>query len=143
MAQRVTIDVIARHIQANPDSSNEEISESIYIASSSLHLYLTEMINAGILTRRRDKRMYRYTIVPGMYVERDNRPAETDESVSRAKAAEALAMDLKERGLFRRAATVLTEVIGMMRTEREVQRVSALRHDCLACAKRLPQGLTQ
>lgn len=107
---------------------------------SGVYLHLNTLFNAGILTRRRDCRKYRYSVVPGMYIESDKAHIPTKKPIPRAEKIESLAMELIKRGLHRRAATVLTEAIGLVITEREVQRVSRLRHQCLMTAKRQHHG---
>ncbi|WP_320734048.1 helix-turn-helix domain-containing protein [Enterobacter kobei] len=131
---------VASYIKANPDSSNSEICEALFMDPSGVYLHLNTLFNAGILTRRRDCRKYRYSVVPGMYIESDKAHIPTKKSIPRAEEIESLAMELIERGLHRRAATVLTEAIGLVKTEREVQRVSRLRHQCLMSAKRQHHG---
>ncbi|MCE1610326.1 winged helix-turn-helix transcriptional regulator [Enterobacter ludwigii] len=131
---------IASYISANPDSSNAEICEALFMDPSGVYPHLNALFSAGILTRRRDCRKYRYSVAPGMYIESDTNRIPTKKPVLRAEEIESLANKLIERGLHRRAATVLTEALGLVKTEREVQRVSRLRTQCLITAKRQYQG---
>lgn len=38
---------------------------------SGVYPHLNALFSAGVLTRRRDCRKYRYSVVPGMYIESD------------------------------------------------------------------------
>lgn len=105
------------------------------------HFHLNALVKDGVLTRRRDRRMYRYSMVSGNCIAPSDEGDAVESATTKADQAEKVARSLAEKGLYRRAATVLTEVIGMLKTEREVQRVSRIRHQCLMSAKRQNQGV--
>jgi len=136
MARRPTREIIADFIKQNPDVSMDEIFDAMFLDSTHLHAYIHELIDLGIVERRRTGRGYRYSIADGVDIESIYTDPHIQRDRDAAMQAEHLAQQLIERGLLRRAATVLTDAMGLLATASEVHRIARLRHKCLMQARR-------
>jgi hypothetical protein len=130
--------LIVGFVKSNQDSTASEICEKLIIDTSLAHLHLTTLVNDGILSREKHGRQYVYMVCPGIYVEAQYVP-ELHAGDSKIAAGEAKASALLERGLPRRAATVLAELLALAKSEGEARRIIMFRKKCLLTAKQQRQ----
>ncbi|WP_213322396.1 hypothetical protein [Klebsiella aerogenes] len=128
-------ELIVGFIHANPNSNIHDICESVFIDHSNAYGYLASLVKEKMLVSKRCGRENKYQVNPAVYVESKYSSQYLPADAEKVKNAELKASELMANGLPRRAATVLTEAIGMVGTESDVRRIARMREECLKSAK--------
>ncbi|MBZ7262449.1 PerC family transcriptional regulator [Klebsiella oxytoca] len=133
-------ELIVGFVQANPGSNIHDICEAIYLDHSCAYGHLASLIKSKILISHRSGRENKYQASPGILLENPYEKKYRCTNSEKVKHAEKQAAVLAEKGFHRRAATLLTEVIGLVNTESDVRRIASIRTMYLKNARRTVTG---
>lgn len=101
---------------------------------------LRELSDEGVIIRLRDSVQYTYRAVSHADIPDVILPCMVEKSaLVRMQAAEQKAKELEDRGLWRRAAAVYSDMFGIAGSAVEVARIAKCRNDCLRQAGRVLQ----
>jgi len=131
------IDQVAVVVRHTPGCVLQDVCEALDITSSSAGNFLRKLTNCGTVIREHNGTQYTYTAAPGADIPDVVLPFMLDKpDTARIESAERIALELESRGLFRRAATVYTDILGLACNAREVLRIVERRDACLRIARR-------
>ena len=127
-------------VDRTPDCVLQDICEALDLPSSSAGNHLRQLYYAGKLGRINNGTQYVYRVRAGVEIPDvelpDMAPRSAPENLQEVKEAMAKAKALESKGLWRRAATAYTSIMGMTSTSNELWKVAILRRHCLSKAAR-------
>lgn len=127
-------------VDRTPDCVLQDVCEVLDLQSSTAGAILRKLSETGKLTRFHNGSQYVYLVTPGVEVSDvvlpELAPRAKSVDVQQVKTAVVLAKELEEKKLWRRAATVYTNILGMTATANELWRIARLRSRCLRNARR-------
>lgn len=127
-------------VDRTPDCVLQDICEALDLPSSSAGNHLRQLYYAGKLGRINNGTQYVYRVRAGVEVPDvelpDMAPRSAPENRQEVREAMAKAKALESKGLWRRAATAYTSIMGMTGTSNELWSVARLRTRCLRNAQR-------
>lgn len=120
-----------------PNCAVGDVSEALDLASGTAGRLLRELSDEGVIIRSRDSVQYTYRAVPHADIPDVVIPCMVEKSDPvRMQAAEQKAKALEDKGLWRRAAAVYSEMFGIAGSAVEVARIAKRRKNCLRLAGR-------
>jgi predicted transcriptional regulator len=127
-------------VDRTPDCVLQDICEALDLPSSSAGNHLRQLYYAGKLGRLNNGTQYVYRVRAGIEVPDvelpDMAPRSAPENQQEVREAMAKAKALESKGLWRRAATAYTSIMGMASTSNELWVIARLRTRCLRNAQR-------
>lgn len=127
-------------VDRTPDCVLQDVCEVLDLQSSTAGAILRKLSETRKLTRFHNGSQYVYLVTPGVEVPDvvlpELAPRAKSVDVQQVKTAVVLAKELEEKKLWRRAATVYTNILGMTATANELWRIARLRSRCLRNARR-------
>jgi len=127
-------------VDRTPDCVLQDICEALDLPSSSAGNHLRQLYYAGKLGRLNNGTQYVYRVRAGIEVPDvelpDMAPRSAPENQQEVREAMAKAKALESKGLWRRAATAYTSIMGMASTSNELWGIARLRNRCLRNAQR-------
>lgn len=134
------LDQVAIAVRHMPGCVLHDICDALDMSSSTAGNLLRALNNRGILLREHNGTQYQYTAAPGADIPDVQLPFMLEPVVridpAKLLAAEAVARELENRKLWRRAATAYTNVLALATSASEVYRIAQRRSECLKVAKR-------
>lgn len=128
---------VAIFVRYQPNCAVGDVSEALDIAGGTAGRLVRELSDEGVIIRLRDSVQYTYRAVPHADIPDVSLPCMVEKSDPvRMQAAEQKAKALEEKGLWRRAAAVYSEMFGMAGSAVEVAHIAKRRKDCLRQAGR-------
>lgn len=128
---------VAVFVRYQPNCAVGDVSEALDMAGGTAGRLLRELSDEGMIIRLRDRVQYTYRAVPHADIPDVILPCMVKKSDPvRMQAAEQKAMELEDKGLWRRAAAVYSEMFGIAGIAVEVARIAKRRKDCLHQAGR-------
>lgn len=122
-----------------PDCVLQDICEALDLPSSSAGNHLRQLYYAGKLGRINNGTQYGYRVRAGVEIPDvelpDMAPRSAPENLQEVQEAMAKAKALERKGLWRRAATAYTSIMGMTSTSSELWGIARLRTRCLRNAR--------
>lgn len=129
---------VAVFVRYQPNCAVGDVSEALDMAGGTAGRLLRELSDEGVIIRLRDSVLYTYRAVPHADISDVILPCMVEKSDPvRMQAAEQKAKELEERGLWRRAAAVYSDMFGIAGSAIEVARIAKRRKDCLRQAGRV------
>ncbi|MGT1785205.1 PerC family transcriptional regulator [Enterobacter hormaechei subsp. xiangfangensis] len=129
---------VAVFVRYQPNCAVGDVSEALDMAGGTAGRLLRELSDEGVIVRLRDSVQYTYRSVPHADIPDVILPRMVEKSDPvRMRAAEQKAKELEERGLWRRAAAVYSDMFGIAGSAVEVARIAKRRKDCLRLAGRV------
>lgn len=114
-----------------PNCAVGDVSEALDMAGGTAGRLLRELSDEGVFIRSRDNVQYTYSAVPHADIPDVILPCMVEKSDPvMMQAAEQKAKALEEKGLWRRAAAVYSEMFGIAGSAVEVARIVRRRKDC-------------
>lgn len=127
-------------VDRTPDCVLQDICEALDLPSSSAGNHLRQLYYAGKLGRINNGTQYVYRVRAGVEIPDvelpDMAPRSAPENQQEVQDAMAKAKALENKGLWRRAATAYTSIMGMASTSNELWGIARLRNRCLRNAQR-------
>lgn len=127
-------------VDRTPECILQDVCEVLDLQSSTAGAILRKLTESGKLTRFHNGTQYVYRVTPGVDVPDvvlpELAPRSEKSDVQKVKTAVVLAKELEEKKLWRRAATVYTNILGMTATANELWLFARLRSRCLRNARR-------
>lgn len=131
------IDQVALVVRHTPGCVLQDICEALDITSSSAANLLRKLATSGRVNRDHNGTQYTYTVAPGADIPDVMLPYMLEkQDPEQLQIAERIAKELESRGLWRRAATVYTDILSLAANSREVLRIAQRRDACLRTARR-------
>ena len=131
------IDQVAVVVRHTPGCVLQDICEALDITSSSAGNLLRKLATSGRVIRDHNGTQYTYTVAPGADIPDVVLPYMLEkQDPEQLQNAERIAKELESRGLWRRAATVYTDILSLAANSREVLRIAQRRDACLRTALR-------
>lgn len=128
---------VAVFVRYQPNCAVGDVSKALDMAGGTAGRLLRELSDEGVIIRLRDSVQYTYRAVPHVDIPDVILPCMGEKSdLVRMQAAEHKAKALEEKGLWRRAAAVYSEMFGIAGNAVEVARIAKRRKDCLRLAGR-------
>ncbi|WP_395314303.1 PerC family transcriptional regulator [Enterobacter sp. ECC-249] len=128
---------VAVFVRYQPNCAVGDVSDALDLAGGAAGRLLRELSDEGVIIRSRDSVQNTYRAVPHADIPNVILPCMVEKSDPvRMQAAEQKAKELEERGLWRRAAAVYSEMFGIAGSAVEVARIAKRRKDCLRQAGR-------
>lgn len=129
---------VAVFVRYQPNCAVGDVSEALDMAGGTAGRLLRELSDEGVIVRLRDSVQYTYRSVPHADIPDVILPCMVEKSDPvRMRAAEQKAQELEERGLWRRAAAVYSDMFGIAGSAVEVARIAKRRKDRLRLAGRV------
>lgn len=129
---------VAVFVRYQPNCAVGDVSEALDMAGGTAGRLLRELSDEGVIIRLRDSVQYTYRAVPHADIPDVILPCMVEKSDPvRMQAAEQKAKELEDRGLWRRAAAVYSDMFGIAGSAVEVARIAKRRKDCLRQAGRV------
>lgn len=129
---------VAVFVRYQPNCAVGDVSEALDMAGGTAGRLLRELSDEGVIIRLRNSVQYTYRAVPHADIPDVILPCMVEKSDPvRMQAAEQKAKELEERGLWRRAAAVYSDMFGIAGSAVEVARIAKRRKDCLRQAGRV------
>ncbi|RKR64988.1 PerC transcriptional activator [Yokenella regensburgei] len=126
------IDQVAVVVRHTPGCVLQDICEALDITSSSAGNLLRKLATSGRVIRNHNGTQYTYTVAPGANIPDVVLPYMLEkQDPEQLQNAERIAKELESRGLWRRAATVYTDILSLAANSLEVQRIVQRREECL------------
>ncbi|OXL33921.1 hypothetical protein CA284_21780 [Enterobacter mori] len=123
---------VAVFLRYQPNSALADVSEALDLAGGTAGRLLRELSDEGVIVRSHDSVHYTYRAVPHADIPDVILPCMVEKSDPvRMQAAEQKAKALEEKGLWRRAAAVYSEMFSIAGSAVEVARIAKRRKDCL------------
>lgn len=123
---------VAVFVRYQPNCAVGDVSEALDLTGGKAGRLLCELSDEGVIIRSRDSVQYTYRALPHADIPDVILPCIVEKSDPvRMKAAEHKAKSLEEKGLWRRAAAVYSEMFGIAGNAVEVARIAKRRKDCL------------
>ncbi|VAF67060.1 Uncharacterised protein [Enterobacter hormaechei] len=133
LTQKETVAVFVRY---QPNCAVGDVSEALDLAGGTAGRLLRELSDEGVTIRSRDSVQYTYRAIPHADIPDVILPCMVEKSDPvRMQAAEQKAKALEEKGLWRRAAAVYSEMFGIAGSTVEVARIAKHRKRCLTQVK--------
>ncbi|MBM3071686.1 PerC family transcriptional regulator [Enterobacter sp. RHBSTW-00994] len=130
-------DQVAVFVRYQPNCAVGDVSEALDMSGATVGKLLRELSDEGVILRSRNSVQFIYTAVDGAPIPDVILPCMVEKSDPvLTQAAEAKAKALEEKGLWRRAAAVYSDMLGIACTAVEVSRIAKRRSECLRMAKR-------
>lgn len=127
-------------VDRTPECVLQDICEALDLPSSSAGNHLRQLYYAGKLGRVNNGTQYVYRVRAGVEIPDvelpDMAPRSAPENQQEVQEAMAKAKMLESKGLWRRAATAYTSIMGMTATSNELWSIARLRTRCLRNAQR-------
>ena len=127
-------------VNRTPECILQDVCEVLDLQSSTAGAILRKLTECGKLTRFHNGTQYVYRVTPGVdipdVVLPELAPRAEKSDVQKVKTAVVLAKVLEEKKLWRRAATVYTNILGMTSSANELWFFARLRSRCLRNARR-------
>lgn len=127
-------------VDRTPECVLQDICEALDLPSSSAGNHLRQLYYAGKLGRINNGTQYVYRVRAGVEIPDvelpDMAPRSAPENQREVQEAMAKAKALESKGLWRRAATAYTSIMGMAGTSNELWGIARLRTRCLRNAQR-------
>lgn len=127
-------------VDRTPDCVLQDICEALDLPSSSAGNHLRQLYYAGKLGRLNNGTQYVYRVRAGIKVLDvelpDMAPRSAPENQQEVREAMAKAKALESKGLWRRATTAYTSIMGMASTSNELWGIARLCNRCLRNAQR-------
>lgn len=134
LTQKDQVAVVVRHI---PGCVLRDVCEALDVPAGTAGRLLRALTVNGTITRSHNGTQYVYNAVPGAGIPEVTLPFMKEKSDPvKTRKAESIARNLESRGLWRRAATVYTDMLAIARNSVEVSRIAQRREECLRMAKR-------
>ena len=128
---------VAIFVRYQPNCAVGDICEALDMSSAASGKLLRELSNEGVLVRTRSGGQFTYSAAPDAVIPDVIRPCMVEKSDPiRMQSAEQNAKALEEKGLWRRAAAVYTDMFGIAGSAVEVARIAKRRKVCLRMAGR-------
>jgi DNA-binding transcriptional ArsR family regulator len=128
---------VAVFVRYQPNCAVGDVSEALDMAGGTAGSLLRKLSDEGVIIRLRDSVQYTYRAVPHADIPDVILPCMVEKSDPlRMQAAEHKAKALEEKGLWRRAAAVYSEMFGIAGNAVEIARIAKRRKDCLRLAGR-------
>ncbi|EPP5206746.1 PerC family transcriptional regulator [Enterobacter hormaechei] len=128
---------VAIFVRYQPNCAVGDICEALDMSSAASGKLLRELSNEGVLVRARSGGQFMYTAAPDAVIPDVILPCMVEKSDPvRMQSAEQKAKALEEKGLWRRAAAVYTDMFGIAGSAVEVARIAKRRKVCLRMAGR-------
>lgn len=122
-------------VDRTPDCVLQDICEALDLPSSSAGNHLRQLYYDGKLGRVNNGTQYVYRVRAGVEIPDvelpDMAPRSAPENQREVQEAMAKAKALESKGLWRRAATAYTSIMGMTSTSSELWGIARLRSRCL------------
>ncbi|WEE19120.1 PerC family transcriptional regulator [Citrobacter koseri] len=134
LSQKDQVAVVVRHI---PGCVLRDVCEALDIAAGTAGRFLRALTVSGTITRSHNGTQYVYDVEPGAVIPDVTLPFMEEKSDPvKTQAVESIARNLESRGLWRRAATVYTDMLAIASNSVEVARIAQRREECLRMARR-------
>ena len=128
---------VAVFVRYQPNCAVGDVSEALDMAGGTAGRLLRELSDEGVIIRLRDSVQYTYRAAPHADIPDVILPCMLEKSDPvRMQAAEQKAKELEQKGLWRRAAAVYSDMFGIAGSAVEVARIAKRRKDCLRQAER-------
>ncbi|MEV4978118.1 PerC family transcriptional regulator [Enterobacter ludwigii] len=128
---------VAVFVRYQPNCTVGDVSEALDLAGGTAGRLLRELSDEGVIIRSRDSVQYTYRALPHADIPDVIIPCMVEKSDPvRMQTAEQKAKALEDKGLWRRAAAVYSEMFGIAGSAVEVSRIAKRRKDCLHQARR-------
>jgi predicted transcriptional regulator len=129
---------VAVFVRYQPNCAVGDVSEALDMHGATAGKLLRELSDEGVLNRTRHSVQFTYSAAPDAEIPEVILPCMLEKSDPvRMQAAEQKAKELEEKGLWRRAAAVYTDMFGIAGSAVEVARIARRRKDCLRQAGRV------
>ena len=129
---------VAVFVHYQPNCAVGDVSGALDMAGGTAGRLLRELSDEGVIIRLRDSVQYTYRAVPHAEIPDVILPCMVEKSDPlRMQAAEQKAKELEERGLWRRAAEVYSDMFGIAGSVVEVARIAKRCKYCLRQAGRM------
>jgi predicted transcriptional regulator len=123
---------VAVFVRYQPNCAVGDVAEALDLAGGTAGRLLRELSDEGVIIRSRDSVQYTYRAVPHADITNIILPCMMEKSDPvRMQAAEQKAKALEEKGLWRRAAAVYSEMFEIAGRAIEVARIAKCRKVCL------------
>lgn len=133
ISQKDQVAIVVRHI---PGCVLRDVCEALDISSGTGGRYLRMLTENGTLIRSHNGTQYVYNVAPDARIPDMQLPFMEERcDPEEIQRAEKIAGELKNRGLWRRAATVYTGMLGIARNPVEVASIAEKRELCLRMAR--------
>lgn len=130
-------DQVAIFVRYRPNCDIRDVAEALDMASTTAGKHLRSLSVEGVLTRTHNGTQFCYAVAPGASIPDVVLPCMLQESDPvKILAAETKAKALEEKGLWRRASTVYSEMLDIACSSIEVARIAQRRDECLRMARR-------
>ncbi len=130
-------DLVAIFVRYQPNCDIKDVAEALDMASTTACKHLRALSNEGIIIRNHSGTQYSYTAEPSADIPDEVLPCmEQKSDPVKILAAETKAKELENRGFWRRAATVYTDLMAIACSSIEVARFAQCREKCLRQARR-------
>lgn len=130
-------DQVAIFVRYQPNCAVGDVSEALDMSGATAGKLLRELSDDGVITRSRNSVQYTYTAVPHANIPDVILPCMEEKcDPVKMQAAEQKAKALEEKGLWRRAAAVYSDMFGIACSAVEVARIAKRRKECLRQAGR-------
>lgn len=128
---------VAVFVRYQPNCTVGDVCEALDMTSAASGKLLRELSDGGVLIRSRSGGQYVYIAAPDAAIPDVTLPCMVEKSdPARMLSAEQKAKALEEKGLWRRAAAVYTDMFGIAGSAIEVARIAKRRKVCLRMAGR-------
>lgn len=122
-------------VDRTPDCVLQDVCEALEISSSSAGNHLRQLYYLGKLGRINNGTQFVYRVRTGVEIPDvelpEMAPCSAPENKKEVLEAMAKAKELERKGLWRRAATAYTSIMGMTSTSNELWGIAKLRTRCL------------
>ncbi|CAM8673373.1 PerC family transcriptional regulator [Leclercia sp. M-A074-M] len=130
-------DQVAIFVRYQPNCAVGDVSEALDMSGATAGKLLRELSDDGVITRSRNSVQYTYAAVPHLDIPDVILPCMEEKSDPiKMQAAEQKAKALEEKGLWRRAAAVYSDMFGIACSSVEVAWIAKRRKECLRQAGR-------
>lgn len=128
---------VAVFVRYQPNCAVGDVSEALDIHGATAGKLLRELSDEGVINRTRNSIQFTYSAAPDAEIPEVILPCMLEKSDPvRMQAAEQKAKELEEKGLWRRAAAVYTDMFGIAGSAVEVASIARRRKNCLRQAGR-------
>lgn len=128
---------VAVFVRYQPNCAVGDVSEALDMHGATAGKLLRELSDEGVINRTRNSIQFTYSAAHDAEIPEVILPCMLEKSDPvRMQAAEQKAKELEEKGLWRRAAAVYTDMFGIAGSAVEVARIARRRKDCLRQAGR-------
>lgn len=128
---------VAVFVRYQPNCAVGDVSEALDMHGATAGKLLRELSDEGVINRTRNSIQFTYSAAPDAEIPEVILPCMLEKSDPvRMQAAEQKAKELEEKGLWRRAAAVYTDMFGIAGSAVEVASIARRRKNCLRQAGR-------